>query len=1060
MTNNSKVMKIVSGLVGVATVFSMLVGASAAAAQTTDSAALAAQIQALQAQLSAMNGTSASMSYTFSANLSLGSKGQDVWNLQKALNSWDGTHVAVTGAGSPGNETSTFGPATKKAVMKFQAKYGISQTGTVGPITRAKLNSLLSSSPVVTTPGQTPVVVSGPVSAMLSSDNPAAGYIINSQATADLEHITFTGNGVVNSVTLSRMGISDQNTLANVYLYDGATRLTDGYSFNSTGQIVINNLNIVVSGSKTIAVKADVYAHAADNSSTISVGLTGFTSGTNVNTANVWGNTFNVSVGNPATASFTAQSSMNVTSASINAGLTGYTFFRAPLQVNTRTMWLKSANFRMVGSAPIDALGNITLYVDGVSTGKTASVMTVNGSNYASFDFTAAPFALTTGSHTVEVRADVQKGSARNVTFSIQQAADFTVTDPQIGVNIAITGVPNTSGTITIGAGSATFVIDPAFQSLTNVTGGASNVVIGRFKAHAYGEDVKVSSLSVTPVLAGMTPSANGLQNVSLYFNGSQVGSQTATWTTGAILFNLGSQMILPAGQDSWIEVRADLRDQSGTNYTAGTVSTMVNSISGNAQGQISQDSSNVASFPGSTITTSGLTVQTALLSVAKNPAYANQNVNPNTAAVKIGSYVLQNQSSSESVRITGFTVGVTPGAPADIHNFAALTISTPGQTVNPIQPQTTNNVFSTNFTLAPGQTQTVDVLADTSTATGTVVTDLQVTSIGVTSNVSATSPDKTGQTITLASGSITTTPTLLTSSTVSQYVAAKGGLTDGTLASFKVVSNNGVSTISELTYNVNQASTTIASIRVGGVTAPVVNGLAYLTGLNISVPNGGSGVSLDTYASYSDVGVTGVPSGATSTITLAKIKYTSGGTTATLNTSATSSQMTSVASKPTITVSKPSAILSAGLMEAIDVTVAADARGSVTLNSLPITVALNNATASSTGANQIQVKDELGQTIATTNNALGNTTNFTVTINFTNGYEITPSTPKTFKIFVPVTAVNVGSLSGAQNSSMSTSLATTGFSWTDTAGNAASAQTSTALIPTYPNLTTEVIYN
>ncbi|MFA6339137.1 MAG: peptidoglycan-binding domain-containing protein [Candidatus Paceibacterota bacterium] len=36
----------------------------------------------------------------------------------------------------------SFGPATTRAVKRFQQKYGISQTGTVGPVTRAKINEL------------------------------------------------------------------------------------------------------------------------------------------------------------------------------------------------------------------------------------------------------------------------------------------------------------------------------------------------------------------------------------------------------------------------------------------------------------------------------------------------------------------------------------------------------------------------------------------------------------------------------------------------------------------------------------------------------------------------------------------------------------------------------------------------------------------------------------------------------------------------------------------------------------------------------------------------------
>jgi N-acetylmuramoyl-L-alanine amidase len=36
--------------------------------------------------------------------------------------------------------TGYFGPLTRRAVMAYQKEYRISQTGTVGPITRASLN--------------------------------------------------------------------------------------------------------------------------------------------------------------------------------------------------------------------------------------------------------------------------------------------------------------------------------------------------------------------------------------------------------------------------------------------------------------------------------------------------------------------------------------------------------------------------------------------------------------------------------------------------------------------------------------------------------------------------------------------------------------------------------------------------------------------------------------------------------------------------------------------------------------------------------------------------------
>ncbi len=86
--------------------------------------------------------------FTFQNNLAFGMDKIDVKYLQIVLNSNADTKIALTGAGSPGYETTRFGSATLAAVKKFQTKYGIvgstsSAYGLVGPATRAKLNSLL-----------------------------------------------------------------------------------------------------------------------------------------------------------------------------------------------------------------------------------------------------------------------------------------------------------------------------------------------------------------------------------------------------------------------------------------------------------------------------------------------------------------------------------------------------------------------------------------------------------------------------------------------------------------------------------------------------------------------------------------------------------------------------------------------------------------------------------------------------------------------------------------------------------------------------------------------------
>src|SRR3989344_4264325 len=89
--------------------------------------------------------------FAWNTNLKTGSSGPDVLRLQQFLNTDPATQVAVSGVGSPGSESTTFGAKTKVAVVKFQEKYfneilgpnGLSKgTGTVGASTRATLNAL------------------------------------------------------------------------------------------------------------------------------------------------------------------------------------------------------------------------------------------------------------------------------------------------------------------------------------------------------------------------------------------------------------------------------------------------------------------------------------------------------------------------------------------------------------------------------------------------------------------------------------------------------------------------------------------------------------------------------------------------------------------------------------------------------------------------------------------------------------------------------------------------------------------------------------------------------
>ena len=988
-------------------------------------------IAAATSASAALNLPTQSCSYNFTVNMKKGTRNAQVMDLQKVLNNYPQTTVALSGAGSKGMETTLYGAATAKAVAKFQELHAAETltpigatkgTGNAFALTRAVLNQICSGSVVVNPTNPTTPVVNGSVVASLTAGQPNQ-VIVATQAAAKLADFTFSGNGTVTSVKLMRTGISNNDTLTNVYLYEGATRLTDAASVSINGGVNFNSTAglFTVNGSpRTITVRADVNASTSGQS--VGMALVGYTTmGASSSVVMLAGN--NQPIANVALAGLSLQSQTSATNTNLNIPQTNYNVWGTSVNVSTRAVSLKSLAVKMIGSAPVNAVANVQLYVDGVSVGSAVADMNQR--------FTFAPNKfLSTGSHTLEVRADVVSGSDRSFYFILENVADILAEDSQVtGANVSLAqagyaafrqGLPQKISSAT--NASITLATDPTFNA-SNLVSGATNQTIAKYKLTAFGEDTKIQFLSVTPTVSG----GSGLTNVALYVNGAQIGSNYTVASGAAQQFTLGSNFIATAGVASTVEVRADLIGSNGVNAT-GTVSAALSLISG--QGESSKNAFGPVS-PLATVRT--LTIGGGNLSIGNTIGAVNTTVSANSN-VKIASFSIQG-GSVEAVSLKTLVLGLGGTVPTNLISNITLTDEAGAVLGNPSGISSAAQTYSVSAPVAIGQTKTVNVMATIGAATNgtTIIPTMTVSFTGAASNQSSTTAPVNGTTITI--GNIAVNTPTVSSKVAANYVL--GGLSKQVIV-YNYTSTNGSATLNDATFTVTGNG--VQSLTINGKTANVVGTTAIFYGLDLPIPSGNNGVNSPVTVNFTPAYVgtgNGVVSGTTNSISLTGTKTTDQSGNVVNNTGLTllaGNTQTLVSSIPTVTVLANSGTNSGNGADVKlgTITITADKAGDIVVGKLAYTA----ASAGTTAVTSVKVNGSAAQDKAGT---VGTVTATDVT--FAAGYRVTAGDTVKFDIY--------GTVSGVTTAASVTSVAlgaNANFLWSDDATTAGTANTGTLL--------------
>ena len=823
---------------------------------------------------------------SFTRDLTLGASGADVTCLQNALIAAGyGIPAISSGVAAPGY----FGSQTQTAVVAWQKASGVSPAaGYFGPISRSSWNLAGGTTGAPGTPSAPGAPITGNgLKVMLASDSPSGAALVQAQAIGTLAKFTFqnpTGAEIkVTSLSFMRIGVSNDSTLSNVYLYEGAKRLTDSagvsnsaFNFNDAAGI----FTLPAGGSKTVAVLSDIAGSTSGQQ--VGAQLTAVASSGTLDSSvalPISGGLQTVSAATLATADW---GGTTLPSGSSVNPQDDYTVWQNTGTISTRAVNLTSFQLRNIGSIDRGAITNFRLYADGVQIGST--VQDIASDDTITFDLSAAPVRLETGGRVIKVVGNIVGGSNDTFQMSLRRASDAMFVDTDLNQPILSTAAGSTfsarnATSATIGAASVS-VVKATNSPSSNVSLNATSVKWATYEMRASGENVKIESLNVN----ANTSSDRGLDNGKVFFNGVQVGSTKDLTDATDIEFTFGSSFILKAGEVAIVDIYADAKSTSGASFTTSeTAQITLDDGSSNGQGVVSLSSVNV---PGSDVAANSITISSQTVTMSMASDYGSQTILAGATNARVGSFTLA-VGATEGVNVNTITVTLSSDESASITDLRLVDRGTGAQIGTTKTAPSTGNSFSTNFDMPSSGTKTVDVYANVKSGSniGEWIAAIDGTSTGSLTGTSVSfgnSTTGTLQTITVAASG--TLNVAIGTSPLDRIVIA--GSSDVKVGSFRFSTQNSSFTLQEIKVKLPiPAATAVSAVTlkypdVNGVTQSAVQAIALasgssqtqstatFTGLAFYIPAGGE-KSLDVYVNVATLANMATTSGASITVTI-----------------------------------------------------------------------------------------------------------------------------------------------------------------------------------------------